>query len=106
MPATARTVRARSVSSWWGLVRADQFADRLSVGQDRHWAARVVIESVFGVDAQVPVHRGEDVVRCGRGAGWVLAARVGGADDLSHPQATARYQSAVGVGPVVAAEGS
>src|SRR5262249_22213587 len=96
-----RTVHERSPPTLEG--GSNQLADGLPSGEQRDRPAEGMGEMVAGVDAKVAVNGGEEVLRGEGGGDRVLAAGVGGANNLSLSQTAAGKQGAVGVGPVVPA---
>lgn len=69
----------------------------------RNWGRPVVFECrVVGVDAEVVIERGEDLLEVDRSILGVFTEAIGRADDLARPHAAARHQSAAHLWPVVA----
>src|SRR4051794_15647692 len=85
-------------------IRSDKFPDRLPSGEDGERAAREVAELGAGVDPQVAVYGGEQVLWRQGAFGWVFTPGVGGAHDLAHAEAPAGDKSGLRIGPMVAAD--
>ena len=66
----------------------DGFAER----EDGHGSAAQIQNGLRGVDAQMPVHGGPEVVGAQQAFGRVFSPSVGGSDDLSGAHAAAGDQ--------------
>src|SRR4051794_31210942 len=82
---------------------SEEFSDRFALEEDRGGTTGKVVELVAAVDAQVAIDRGQQVLGSQGPLGGKLAPAIGRADDLSHPQAAARNERGLGIGPVVSA---
>src|SRR4051794_41970475 len=99
MSSGSSTVISRLIS--WFL--APQLVDRLRFREDADGAARGGGDLAVEVDAEGGVDRRGDFGRADGTVGDVLAALVGGADDLAAPDPGAGKDHRAGVLPVVAA---
>lgn len=69
-----------------------QLFDRFAEREDGHGSAAQIQNGLRGVDAQMPVHGGPEVVGAQQAFGGVFRPSVGGSDDLSGAHAAAGDQ--------------
>src|SRR4051812_46614658 len=100
----ARAIRVIDPGSVVGSGTGDQLGDGPPVVDDRERPAESVGDGgTLVVDAQVAVDRRQEVVGADAAVGHLLAAAVGGPDDLAGVEAAAGPDHRVGQRPVVAA---
>ena len=63
----------------------NQLAYRLAVGENRNGPPAEIVELVAGIDPQMAIHRGQQVLRRERALLWEFSLGVRRADDLPHP---------------------
>jgi hypothetical protein len=93
-----RGVLAGSSSSAW-----QDFFDRFSVGQDRHWSPEMIGDGFGPVDSEMAIDGGPEIFGLERAFDGIFTFGIGCADDLAGAHPAAGDEHGHGSGPVVAA---